>query len=428
MYFNYLALIPMTAFGVILIYSRRVWKKGLTAFIYILTASGVFFCLTSYFTTNSYYTTAFGVGFRTVVSFPTAWYIGSYHETPLGINYSASREKLDFQTSDAPTNNIVFIVDESVRGDHLSLNGYDKQTTPFLDELNRKNFIKNWGIAASGTTCSGTSNNLMLTGLDDLPDTDNKVYILPTIFQYAKAMNYKTYYIDGQVSGIWNGKPADIPYFGEWIKESELIGKVQNKYEIDGEIARRIKDITDSSTGNFIWVNKYGVHKPYTDSYPNSEATNDNYLNIYQSEIDKETLKKQYDAAILYNSQSFFSELIGNHDLAKNTFYIYTADHGQTLSENGETVSHCSNTRNEAVVPLFIISDPDVLSMVDTNYKASHSNIFATILDLMNFPDNERKYNYAPSLLKAKANDSKPRFYFAGGLQGKDGSQKYPFD
>ena len=40
MYFNYLALIPIAAFGVILIYSRRVWKKGLTAFIFILMATG----------------------------------------------------------------------------------------------------------------------------------------------------------------------------------------------------------------------------------------------------------------------------------------------------------------------------------------------------------------------------------------------------
>jgi glucan phosphoethanolaminetransferase (alkaline phosphatase superfamily) len=427
LYFNYLALIPIIVFGVLLIRSERVWKKGLTAFACVLLATGAFFFVTSYFTKNAFYTISFGAGCRTFVNFPTAWFAGSYYETPRSISYSAAREKLDFQTSGAPNNNIVFIVDESFRADHLSLNGYDKPTTPFLDELKRKNLIKNWGIAASGTTCSGTSNNLMLTGLNELPDYDNKVYKLPTIFQYAKAMNYKTYYIDGQVSGLWNGKPSDIPDFGEWIKESDLIGKVQNKYEIDGEIARKIKEITSNTTGNFIWVNKYGVHKPYTNSYPNSENKKDNYVITYNPEIDKELLRNQYDEAILYNSQAFFAELLGD-GLAANTFYIYTSDHGQTLSENGEVVSHCSTTRNEAVVPLFIISEPTALPAVDTNYRASHSNIFATLLDLMGVLENTRKYNYSPSLLKAKAADSQPRFYYAGDLQGKDESRKYPFD
>jgi glucan phosphoethanolaminetransferase (alkaline phosphatase superfamily) len=429
MYFNYLAVFPIVIFGLLLTFTEHFWKKGLTAFIGIFLLSGSFFFVTGYFTKNTFYTNSFETNFRTFVSFPTEWYIGSYSEPPRIQNYLASRQKIDFHSATAPENNIVFIVDESLRGDHLSLNGYDKPTTPMLDELNRKNYVKNWGIAVSGTTCSGTSNNLMLTGLTDLPDHDYQVYKMPTVFQYAKAMNYKTYYFDGQVSDIWNGKPSDIPDFGEWIKESELSKNVSNKYDIDGEIARRIKEITENSTGNFIWVNKYGVHKPYTDSYPVPEdnTPSDKYKFIYNPEILKEELKNQYDRAIIYNSQSFFSGLFSN-GVTKNTFYIYTSDHGQTLSEHGETISHCSNTKNEALVPLFIISEPAELPTVDTNYKASHSNIFATILDLMNFPENERKYNYSPSLLKAKSADSRPRHYYAGDLQGKDAGQKYPFD
>ncbi len=431
MYFNYLALIPLVVFGFILFQTKPVWKKGGMVFIFVMLATGVFFFATSYFTQNSFYTISFSWGCRTLVNFPTAWYVGSINDTPRIINYRAVREKIEFQTTSLPGNNIVFIIDESVRGDHLSLNGYDKPTTPFLDELNQKNFIKNWGIAVSGTTCSGTSNNLMLTGLTDLPDYSFNIYKMPTIFQYAKAMNYKTYYFDGQVSGLWNGKPSDIPSFGEWIKESELSKNVKNMYDVDGEIARRVKEITVSSTGNFIWINKYGVHKPYTDSYPNSEdaTVKDSYLITYNPEIGKEKLKTEYDNAIRYNSQSFFSELFdGGGRLAENTFYVYTSDHGQTLSENGEIASHCSTTKNESVVPLFIIAEPDAFPPLDTSYKASHSNIFATLLDFMNFPESERKFNYSLSLLKAKGSNSAPRFYFSGDLHGNDESKKYPFE
>ena len=341
----------------------------------------------------------------------------------------APRHTLAFQGQNTPGNNIVFIVDESVRADHLSLNGYEKPTTPFLDDLSRKNLIKNWGVAVSGTTCSTTSNNLVLTGLTELPDYDYQIYYLPTIFRYAKAMNYKTHYIDGQVSAQWNGKPSDLADFGEWTKADDIKGKVENRYEIDAEVARKIKEITQNSTGNFIWVNKFGVHLPYTDSYPNPESNSSKVFreDIYHPDKDREVVKNEYDSAINYNLQSFFSEMLSD-GLAENTIYLYTSDHGQTLGENGATVSHCSNTKPEAAVPLFIISRPEALPAVDTNYKASHSNLFATLLDLMSFPEGERKYNYSPSLFKAKAADSKPRFYFSGDLHGKDDGRKYPFD
>jgi hypothetical protein len=51
---------------------------------------------------------------------------------------------------------------------------------------------------------------------------------------------------------------------------------------------------------------------------------------------------------------------------------------------------------------------------VDTNYRASHGNIFTTLLDLMDFPAGERRYDYARSLMKAKAVDSQARYFWAG--------------
>ena len=78
-------------------------------------------------------------------------------------------------------------------------------------------------------------------------------------------------------------------------------------------------------------------------------------------------------------------------------------------------------------MPLLVISNNlKELNEVDTEFRASHANLFSTILDLMQFPESERKHNYAISLLKAKSSDSKPRFYYAGDLIGK--GREYPFD
>lgn len=428
MYINYLAVIPVAAFAIVLTATWKDRRRGILAMALVLAATCAYFAGTAYFTRNMYYAASFSNGFRTAVSAPVNWYLGSVNGRPEGVAYAEPRDAVTYHAAAPPERNIVFIVDESIRGDRLSLNGYQKPTTPFLDELARKGFIRNWGIAASGTTCSHTSNPLLLTGLTDLPDNDFRVYSMPTLFQYAKAMNYKNYYFDGQVDSLWNGKTSDIRDFGTWVKASDLKAGAPHLYDNDGEIARRIKEIVSTSTGNFIWVNKFGVHAPYTKSYPNEHYGEqmDAMPTLYDPNMSVAETGRIYDEAISYNLESFFRGLIADRP-QKDTIYVYTSDHGQTLRENGATVSHCAESRPEAVVPLFMIGDPSWFAGVDETYRSSHANLFASVLDLMEFPQEERRYRYAISLFKATGADSRPRFYYTGKLQGDDGA-RYPFD
>ena len=431
MYFNFWALIPCLIFAVFLLSAKPTLKKGLTFLAVSMFLFAGFFSLTSYFTRNSFITASPAAFFRTAFDFPVNWYFGSIYQAPRRIFYNQTRQEITFRADKPPTNNIVFIVDESVRGDHLSLNGYERPTTVFLDELNKKGFVKNWGLAVSGTTCSMTSNNLLLTGLNKLPDFDFNVYKLPTVFQYAKAAGYKTMYIDGQVSNVWSGKPSDNSFIDERLTINDF--KNINALEIDREIARLVKNLTENSTGNFVWINKSGVHKPYHSAYPPTAAIYlpvadaDDSRGYYDLNVSREAIVNDYDNAVRYNSNIFFTNLVGEQ-IGNDTFFVYTSDHGQTLRENGKIVSHCSDSKPEATVPLFVVAAPENLPAADTAFKAAHSNIFATLLDLMNFPENERKYDYAVSLFKAKAADSQPRFYFSGDLHNDTFGGKYLYD
>ncbi|MBE3143635.1 MAG: sulfatase-like hydrolase/transferase [Planctomycetes bacterium] len=69
-----------------------------------------------------------------------------------------------------------------------------------------------------------------------------------------------------------------------------------------------------------------------------------------------EELINSYDNGLNYNLDNFFRILMGSDGLPNNTIIIYTSDHGQTLSEHGESWPHSGNTRNEACVPVFVIS------------------------------------------------------------------------
>ncbi len=311
-----------------------------------------------------------------------------------------------------PNNNIILVIDESLRGDHLSINGYDRDTTPSLQELNKKGLITNWGIAAAGATCSINSNPHILTGVPSSPGADARLTSnWPTVFQFARAMGYRTYYLDAQESYLWNGLLAGDLNFVDVYLTTQEFGKSNNS---DQQAASYIRKQVVSSTGNFIVLNKMGMHILYENNYPPSEAH-------WQPTPPDRDYKKNpslvinaYDNAVHFNLESFFKTLMPDMEPLPQTVLLYTSDHGQTLQEHGETWSHCHNSAPEANVPLFILGR--INPVPDTQYHASHMNILPTLLDLMDVPQEFRKEQYAPSLFVAESAMNQPRFFLDGDL------------
>ena len=191
-------------------------------------------------------------------------------------------------------------------------------------------------------------------------------------------------------------------------------------------MARRLRTILEGSTGNFVWVNKRGAHFNYTDTYPPQQARWTPVLQGTEHDpAQRVGLVNAYDNGLRYNLEGFFRALLDGSTVLDRSTILYTSDHGQTLAEHGETYPHYGASRNEARVPLLMIAKERYA--VDTRYRASHSNIFATLLDLMGFPEPERQERYALSLLRATEADSRPRHYFVGPLDGGGAGYK-PFD
>ncbi len=329
-----------------------------------------------------------------------------------------SVEKPKLSVSYRPTNNVVVVVDESVRGDHLSINGYSRETTPFLGTLLKQQILHNWGVAAAAATQSHPTYDILITGLqpDELPDlTGVKIKTSPTIFQYAKAMNYKTYFFDGQKTNYWGGIPFDVQFIDEFIGVDKLTEKNQlDNWEIDAQVSHQVKKIISSSSSNFIFVFKCGNHIPYEYNFPfEAETWKPSYrfnkgLGLHTPPVDKlDEFINAYDNSLKFNIDSFFQNLVDDYTkIPNNTVILYTGDHGQTLNT---TTSHGGTSKEEALVPLFIIGN--LQGEVVTNFKASHFNILPTLLDLMSYPDNLIKRKYALSLLKATETDSQKRFF-----------------
>lgn len=417
-YYNSFALIPCLLYFLLLVKvktkNRSHRLKSFIAIIFLSVSfySCVYFFIPKFFVPYSFPTLSYEAFSRTTVGYFWSRFIDTYHK----------REKIKLPALDdsyRPNNNIVLVIDESVRGDHLSLNGYSRQTTSYLEELNKQGFLHNWGITAAASTCSRASHNIIITGLtiDELPDINRDTLTRPSIFQFAKAMRYKTYYLDGQRSQFWGGTPDDSDYIDSWLNVT-YFHPDSNYYETDFHIAKKINEIISSSSGNFIFVFKRGIHPPFETNYPKEAETWTPSISKKDFPASPElqpAFVNAFDNALKFNLDTFFKTIASDYkNLPNNTIIIYTSDHGQTLSEDGEIYSHCGANSKEAIVPLLMFGK--VETFVDTKYKASHVNIFPTILDLMNYPESDRKYKYAKSLLKATENDSIERYFFTSNL------------
>ena len=314
-----------------------------------------------------------------------------------------------------PDNNIVLIIDESIRSDHLSLNGYSRSTTPYLEQIAQENpsYIHNWGTIASGATCSPLSNALLITGVQVSPansaDEWQLVQQYPTLFQYAKAMGYRTTYYDGQTNYLWNGLTViDLAAIDNWIKTVPD----ESDHTVDIRAADWIYNTVSRSTGNFIVLNKKGAHYLYENSYPKSATIWSPAPTDYLSQPD--LVMNVYDNAVHFSVNTFFEHLLSPpNPNSYKTVYLWTSDHSQTLFEDGATWSHCNYYPVEAAVPLVVFGDLPISP--DLQYQASHANIFPTLLDLMGVPAELRIFSYSPSLLQKQTVPTQSHRYFVSG-------------
>lgn len=316
-------------------------------------------------------------------------------------------------TSDKPDYDVIFIVDESVRGDYLDVGAKTGITTNLLGG---NPAVHNFGLAASGNNCSEGSNMLLRFGgtRDDYRITTNHK---PSIFQYAKSRGFKTVYVDGQRNGkrLQNGMDAyELSAIDEFIQFDDV--KVVDR---DIRIAELISARTKNTTPEFIYVNKVGAHFPVNDKFPDSfmrytpalargtfEAVTD--MGVRPSNVAWERYNNSYRNTLLWNVGEFFRIVLASSDL-HHAFLLYTSDHGEDFGNKQSTFKlHCSPEPSpiEGLVPLVIITDlPDWSEKsrewaVRNFNHSSHYNIFPTMLAVLGYSDPKLLSIYGHSLFE----------------------------
>jgi glucan phosphoethanolaminetransferase (alkaline phosphatase superfamily) len=319
---------------------------------------------------------------------------------------------------------VVFIVDESVRGDRLTINDKRWDTTPFL--ASRGSELANFGVAVSGTNCSNTSRMLMRFGGQprQLPDTSNRLMEKPTVWQYARNAGYKTIHLDPfRLLGSFHSGMSAIE--AQSINEMISVAKLPMP-EQDPAMAKLLPELLARSEPSFIYVNKNGAHPVFSMQYPQTLDYDPKGLDELPLDDKQREVIRHYHKALKWSVDGFFKEAWPAL-LAPDVLTIYTSDHGLALFEGGFAATHCSIKQpaaGEGMVPLFVVSgDPAVAAQFQRSIKqsahaATHFDVFPTVLWALGYPQAWIEKTYSKPLIDPTR--PRQRKFWIGALNSGD--------
>jgi arylsulfatase A-like enzyme len=333
--------------------------------------------------------------------------------------------------------NVVMIVMDTVRADHTSLYGYERDTTPFLRELAKESTVYNHSFAVSDITL--TSHASMFTGL--YPRTHG-AHLAPPLHPFGRPLGeefttlpemlrdngYRTMGIAanfvylpprfGLAQGFelydWRF-PTRVVIFGEPRKYSlrdslRRLFYIFTPTSVFDQNARQAEEVTDEAIRAlsqpdkdkpyFLFVNYLDAHEysppgHYRTKYPCSDFT---ILSSYtklseqvmqrQREIttaEQQCIVSSYDAGISY-IDSQLRRLVGaleSRGQLENTLLIITSDHGEAFGRRN-LVGHggISVYQEEISVPL-LIKFPGEHSPERMDKAVTQVDLMPTVLDIV---------------------------------------------
>lgn len=320
------------------------------------------------------------------------------------------RQSVDSTPGSAPKPRVILLImDESITGNYLSINGWPKETTPYLESIKEK--YLNLGIACSASNISAATNIIIRSGLraDQIADREQLGLRNPSIFQYAQAAGYRTCYLDAQYQPGVRGNflsQHDLASIDQiyWAIADE---PDSNKRHVrDRLLANRILSLIQGDQPTFIWVNKYGAHIHFEQTYPDEarvfEPTMPHGRSINACAL--EEVQNSYANALRWSVDEFFRILVPAMDLA-DTAVVYTSDHGQSLEGGRGASTHADRVDppvSQANVPMLCWGDhlrQQFAEGIDQlRDRTSHFQIFPSLLSLMGYEESDVTKRYGAPL------------------------------
>ena len=245
--------------------------------------------------------------------------------------------------------NMVILID-ALRPDHLSVYGYERPTTPFLDSLYKKGSLIRVNNAFS--TSSGTL--IGVAGLFGSRNWSSFAYSGLNLMKFMRLTGHHTYAFLTGHHRTWYGLTAIYRNDTEHFYES-----ADSYAQIDVDDLTTLKkfESTTIPAGSFIYMHLLSVH----DLGKKAEAFRKFLPDKLGLSVSKKTaLVNNYDNGVLqadYVIRQVVEKLKRDGLLSKTTLYI-VSDHGQLFGEYGQW-NHASSINPAVIAVPMLIYDED---------------------------------------------------------------------
>ena len=341
-------------------------------------------------------------------------------------NYKA---KLRYQNNlEFNKKNVILIICDGLRYDHLGYNGYTRNVSPFLDSLSRLENATNLKhfYATSSRSFIGISN--ILSSSYSIPYQNFFIHDL------LKKQGYSINFILGgdhkNFFGLKRHYGNNIDYYFDGL-DKHKDNKLQS-LNADLSISKRVESLEEfSGKPCFFYFHFMSTHQLGTlDS--TFVVNKPNKFSFFDKNPDRSILVNDYDNRMLqlnhYIKKTF--NVLEKKGYLENTIIVITSDHGQSLGERGMLFHGRSVFLPESKIPLMII---DFSKEKTTKKLVSKFNnqldVAPTISDLLKIP--KPKTWEGNSVFKPRINDYiflQEKDYFSTIWAQKDTIYQYIYD
>lgn len=303
---------------------------------------------------------------------------------------------------------VVFFIGESARGDHLALNGYQRNTTQYTQNI--KN-IMSFKDSIPCQMSTGASTPCMLHGNDYFKEYGQapKQSSVITWFYHA---GYDIYYISTGPQDVLDGVKFDIKYIKKIVLSKNALTQNYRKSS-DLNLVTELESVLKiDEKPKFIVMNGVGSHYNYDglvdvsyyekikdlplqngDLNVDYSKNNAPYCSLHKNKKYKDIVD-WYDATILETDHvvANITKVLSNY----NSLFLYASDHGESFGERGQPCVHGWSSKEIWNVAFIVwVSDKYIklnnakYNNIVGNYKkinnktlppATHGNIFHTLL------------------------------------------------
>ena len=268
--------------------------------------------------------------------------------------------------------NILLITVDTLRADHLGCYGATDVRTPAIDRLAARSAVFTRAFAHNPLTLPSHANILLGLTANAHGVHDNSGFIVRedflTLAEWLKGQGYETgafvgaFPVDSRFGLVQGFDVYDDNYGTQGPTDMVF---VERKAEV---VVAKASEWLQGRTGPwFLWVHLFDPHQPYQPPEP--------FLSQYPD--------RPYDGEIAY-TDSALAKLFGRLDelkVADRTAVIFTADHGESLGEHGETTHGYFAYNATLRVPLILTLPGAKAARIDGN--AGHVDIFPTVCELL---------------------------------------------